>query len=52
MDPAIVSAMAAMQGSLVGGTATVATAWVTESTLSKRELIDRACIRERTERGR
>src|SRR5574342_513476 len=39
MDPAIVSAMAAVFGSLVGGSATVATAWVTQSTLSKRELL-------------
>ena len=39
MDPAIVSAMAAVLGSLVGGSATVATAWVTQKTLSKRELL-------------
>ena len=39
MDPAIVSAMAAVLGSLVGGSATVATAWITQRTLSKRELM-------------
>ena len=39
MDPAIVSAMAAVLGSLVGGSATVATAWITQRTLSKRELL-------------
>jgi hypothetical protein len=39
MDSAIVSALAAVLGSLVGGSATVATAWVTQRTLSKRELI-------------
>ena len=39
MDAAIVSAMAAVLGSLVGGSATVATAWVTQKTLSRRELI-------------
>ena len=39
MDPAIVSAMAAVFGSLAGGSATVATAWVTQRTLSKRELL-------------
>ena len=39
MDPVIVSAMAAVLGSLVGGAATFATAWVTQRTLSKRELI-------------
>jgi hypothetical protein len=39
MDAAIVSALAAVFGSLAGGSATVATAWVTQKTLSKRELI-------------
>ena len=46
MDPAIVSAMAAVLGSLVGGSATVATAWVTQKTLSRCELIG-AEIRKR-----
>ena len=46
MDTAIVSAMAGVLGSLVGGSATVATAWVTQKTLSKRELIS-ADIRTR-----
>jgi hypothetical protein len=46
MDATIVSAMAAVLGSLVGGSATVATAWVTQKTLSKRELIG-AEIRKR-----
>jgi hypothetical protein len=39
MDATIVSAMAAVMGSLVGGCATAATAWVTQSTLGKHELI-------------
>ena len=39
MDATIVSAMAAVLGSLVGGSATVATAWITQRTLSKRELL-------------
>jgi len=39
MDTTIVSVMAAVFGSLVGGSATVATAWVTQKTLSKRDLI-------------
>ena len=39
MDNAIVSAMAAVLGSLVGGSATIATAWVTQKTQTKRELI-------------
>jgi hypothetical protein len=39
MDSNIVSAMAGVLGSLVGGSATVATAWVTQKTLSKRELV-------------
>jgi hypothetical protein len=33
MDTAIVSAMAAVFGSLVGGSATVATTWVTRKTV-------------------
>ena len=39
MDSAIVGAMAGVLGSLVGASAAVATAWVTQKTLSKRELI-------------
>lgn len=46
MDAGIVSAMAAVLGSLVGGSATVATTWVTQRTLSKRNLIS-AEIRKR-----
>ena len=46
MDSTIVTAMAAVLGSLVGGSATVATAWITQRTLSKRELM-RAEIRTR-----
>ena len=48
MDAAIVSAMAAVFGSLVGGSATVATAWVTQKTLSKRELIGAEIRRRET----
>ncbi len=39
MDSAIVSATAAVLGSLVGGSATLATAWITQKTQSKRELV-------------
>lgn len=39
MDPSLISAMSAVLGSLVGGSATVATAWLTQSTASKRELV-------------
>ena len=39
MDTTILSAMAGVFGSLVGGSATVATAWVTQKTLNKRQLI-------------
>ena len=39
MDTALVSAMAGVLGSLVGGSATFATAWITQKTVSKRELI-------------
>ena len=38
MDNAIVTAMAGVLGSLVGGSATMATAWITQKTVSKREL--------------
>jgi len=39
MDSAFITAMAGVLGSLVGGSATVATTWVTQKTVSKRELI-------------
>lgn len=39
MDPILVSAMSAVLGSLVGGSASVATTWISQRTLSKRELI-------------
>ena len=39
MEATIVTAMAGVLGSLDGGSATVATAWVTQKTLSKRDLI-------------
>ena len=39
MDTTWVTAMAGVLGSLVGSSATVATAWVTQKTVSKRELI-------------
>jgi hypothetical protein len=39
MDNAIISALAGVLGSLAGGSATIATAWVTQRTLSARELI-------------
>jgi hypothetical protein len=38
MDNAIVTAMAGVLGSLAGGSATVATAWITQKTVSRREL--------------
>ena len=46
MDTTIVTAMAGVFGSLVGGSVTVVTAWITQKTLSKRELIG-ADIRKR-----
>ncbi|HOW49236.1 MAG TPA: hypothetical protein PLB26_16460 [Rubrivivax sp.] len=39
MDMTLVSAMSGVLGSLVGGSATVATTWITQKTLSRRELI-------------
>jgi hypothetical protein len=38
MDTNFISAMAGVLGSLVGGSATVATAWITQKTLTRREL--------------
>jgi hypothetical protein len=38
MDTNFVTAMAGVLGSLVGGSATVATAWLTQKTLTRREL--------------
>ena len=46
MDNAVISAMSAVLGSLVGGSATVATTWVAQRTLGKRELL-RAEIKRR-----
>lgn len=39
MDNAIVSAMAGVLGSLVGASTTIATGWITQKTLNKRELL-------------
>jgi hypothetical protein len=39
MDTTILSGMAGLLGSLVGGSATVATAWITQRTLSRRGMI-------------
>jgi hypothetical protein len=38
MDATIVTAMAGVLGSLVGGSATAATAWITQRTLAKRDM--------------
>jgi hypothetical protein len=46
MDPAIVSALSAILGSIVGGSATIATAWVTQRVQGQRELVS-AEIRKR-----
>lgn len=39
MDTTLVTAMSGVLGSLVGGSATVATAWLTQKTASKRDLV-------------
>ena len=39
MDPAILTALAAVLGSTVGGAATIATAWVTQRTQSRRQAV-------------
>jgi len=46
MDATIVSALAAIFGSLVGGSASLATAWITQNTLNRREVMG-AEIRKR-----
>ena len=38
MDTNLIAAMSGVLGSLVGGSATVATAWITQKTLTRREL--------------
>lgn len=38
MDTALITALAAVMGSVVGGSATVATAWISQTTQSKREV--------------
>jgi hypothetical protein len=39
MDSTLVSAMSGVLGSLVGGSASVATTWIAQKTLNKRELL-------------
>ena len=39
MDTVLLTAMSGVLGSLVGGSATVATAWITQKTANKRDLI-------------
>src|SRR5882724_10468708 len=39
MDPAVLSALSALLGSLVGGGASLATAWITQTAQGKRELL-------------
>lgn len=39
MDTPTVTVLSGLVGSLIGGSATVATAWVTQKTLNKRELV-------------
>jgi hypothetical protein len=39
MDTTLMTAMSALMGTLVGGSATVVTAWITQKTANKRDLI-------------
>ena len=39
MDTALVGALSAVLGSLVGGSASVATTWIAQKTISKREVV-------------
>ena len=41
MDASLIGAMSAVVGSLVGGSTTVATTWITQRTANKRELVQR-----------
>ena len=51
MDTAVLSAMSAVLGSLVGGSATVATTWVTQRSKSKRDLLGSEIKRRETVYG-
>jgi len=48
MDPAIVSAMSALLGSLIGGSASVASTWTNQRLLNRRELLLRELRRRET----
>ena len=48
MDTAIVSALSAVLGSAVGGSATLATAWITQKTQSRREIVGAEVQRRQT----
>jgi hypothetical protein len=39
MEPAVISALSAVLGSIVGGSASIATAWFTQNTQGRREMI-------------
>ena len=52
MDPNLIPAMSGVLGSLVGGSATVATAWLTQKTLTRRELNVRDMRQRDRERSR
>ena len=40
MDTAVISALSAVLGSIVGGSASIAAAWITQRTLGRRESIN------------
>jgi len=46
MDPAVISALSAVLGSVVGGSASITTAWFTQNTQARREAV-RAEIQKR-----
>lgn len=48
MDATIVSALAALMGSLVGGTASIATAWFTQRTQGRRERVSTEILKRET----
>jgi hypothetical protein len=48
MDPAVISALSAVMGSLVGGTASVTTAWFTQRTQGQRERVSAEVLKRET----
>ncbi|HUL67144.1 MAG TPA: hypothetical protein VLW55_21290 [Burkholderiaceae bacterium] len=48
MDPSVISALSAVLGSLVGGSASIATAWFTQTTQGRRDRINTETVKRET----